>query len=81
MQSDRFSIARREAIWSLVLALLYFICWTLSAYLIPASYSLWGLPLWFVTSCMLFPLGFMVLVTLMARLLFTELELGDRDEN
>jgi uncharacterized membrane protein YhdT len=64
------SIARREAILSVALAVLYLGGWWLSAYAVPPTLMLGGWPLWFVLSCLFNPLLFIVLCVLMVRYCF-----------
>ncbi|MFQ2219207.1 MULTISPECIES: YhdT family protein [Aeromonas] len=72
---NRFALARREAVFCLLLTLLYFFAWYGTAYFIPPQLELWGLPLWFLLSCMLMPLLFILLCTLMVNRLFVEIPL------
>ncbi|WP_042012208.1 YhdT family protein [Aeromonas fluvialis] len=72
---NRFALARREAVFCLLLTLLYFFAWYGAAYFIPSQLELWGLPLWFLLSCMVMPLLFIVLCVLMVNRLFIEIPL------
>ena len=72
---NRFTLARREAAFCLLLTLLYFFAWYGTAYFIPLQLELWGLPLWFLLSCMVMPLLFILLCTLMVNRLFVEIPL------
>lgn len=71
----RFAIARQEARYCVVLTLLYFCAWYGCAYFIPASTMAWGIPLWFLTSCMIMPLLFIGLCAMMIKWLFTPITL------
>ncbi|MCS3454790.1 YhdT family protein [Aeromonas rivuli] len=72
---SRFNLARREATLCLLLTLLYFVAWYGCAYFIPETLQYWGMPLWFLLSCMLMPLLFMVLCAVMVNWLFIEIPL------
>lgn len=73
-------IARREAVLSVTLALLYLAGWAATAYLVPPGLTLAGWPLWFVLSCLFNPLLFVLLCILMVRRGFRTVELGERHE-
>lgn len=68
-------IARREALFSVVLAVFYMLGWTLSAYAVPAHIMLGGWPLWFVLSCVFNPLLFIGLCTFMVQRCFKAVSL------
>lgn len=72
---NRFALARREAAFCLLLTLFYFFAWYYTAYFIPLQLELWGLPLWFLLSCMVMPLLFILLCALMVNRLFVEIPL------
>ncbi|MGL5303376.1 MAG: YhdT family protein [Aeromonas sp.] len=72
---NHFALARREAALCLLLTLLYFFAWYGTAYFTPVQLELWGLPLWFLLSCMVMPLLFIVLCALMVNWLFIEIPL------
>ncbi|MGL4715820.1 MAG: YhdT family protein [Aeromonas sp.] len=72
---NRFALARREAAFCLLLTLLYFFAWYGTAYFTPLHLELWGLPLWFLLSCMVMPLLFIVLCALMVTRLFVVIPL------
>ncbi|MFB9134569.1 YhdT family protein [Vibrio olivae] len=76
--------AHREAIWATVLALGYFVWWYLSAYQFSAPVEdtslptlYWGMPLWFLLSCIIGPVLFTVLCGLMVKYLYRDLPLDD----
>jgi uncharacterized membrane protein YhdT len=78
-----FSIAQREAIYSVILALLYFAWWFCFAYQEGSGpveeYSyIAGFPAWFFMSCIAGFAVFSILAFLMVKLLFREVPL---DEN
>ena len=85
--SDRYQQAYREARWAVYLALAYFVWWYASAYLIfpnlpketlPELY--WGLPLWFLFSCVIGPLIFTVLCALMVRYIYQDMLFSTEEE-
>ena len=69
------SIARREALLSVLLALLYLAAWATCAWLVPPALTLAGWPLWFLLSCLFNPLLFIVLCALMVRWCFKTVNL------
>lgn len=69
------TVARREALLSLGLAVLYMLGWWLSAYAVPANLMWHGWPLWFVLSCVFNPLLFIGLCAVMVRRYFKNLPL------
>ncbi|ATG73128.1 hypothetical protein CGX12_03995 [Zobellella denitrificans] len=75
------SVARREALLSVLLALLYLAGWAATAYLVPPGLTLAGWPLWFVLSCLFNPLLFVLLCALMVRVCFRPVALGDHHES
>ena len=64
------TIARREALLSLGLALLYMLAWYGCAYAVPADITWHGWPLWFLLSCLFNPLLFVGLCALMIKRYF-----------
>ncbi|GAA3537220.1 DUF997 family protein [Zobellella aerophila] len=79
--TDIFTIARCEARLSVALACLYLLCWSVSAYLIPADARWAGWPLWFLLSCVFNPIAFILLCALMIWRYFTPVALGAQDES
>lgn len=80
LQDPRFAVAHREALYALVLALLYFVWWYLSAYgpgsLPVEEYSyIAGFPAWFFLSCIAGFVVFSILAFLMVALLFRDMPL------
>ncbi|MDF2786329.1 MAG: hypothetical protein K0S95_2864 [Pantoea eucrina] len=73
----RFLQANREARWSLGLSLAYLLVWALSAWLGGTQSGISGLPRWFELSCIFAPLLFIVLCTLMVRVIFRDMSLED----
>jgi len=72
---NRFKQANKEALWALALTILYVICWLMSAYLPGNQPFLFGLPCWFVLSCLLTPTLFIGLCIVMIKRFFKEISL------
>lgn len=77
---DRFIQSNREAWWSIALSVGYFVLWYSSAYGLGsgsvADYSyIWGLPSWFVLSCIFSAPLFCLGTALVIRWAFVELPL------
>lgn len=73
------TIAHREAILSVSLALLYMLGWWLCAYTVPATIIWHGWPLWFLLSCLFNPLLFVGLCAFMVNRYFKVVTLdGDQ---
>ncbi len=83
MQVEKiYKQANREAIWAVMLALGYFVWWYMTAYgfapapddtSMPTLY--WGLPLWFLLSCVIGPIIFTILCALMVKLIYRNVSL------
>ncbi len=76
--------AHREALWAIALALGYFTWWYLSAYQFSAPMEdtrmptlYFGMPLWFLLSCVIGPILFTVLCALMVKYLYRDIPLDD----
>ncbi|NAW69300.1 DUF997 family protein [Vibrio sp. V27_P1S3P104] len=74
--------AHREALTAIVLALCYLLWWYISAYgfsapqqdtTMPTLY--WGLPLWFLLSCIIGPILFTVLCAAMVKIFYRDIPL------
>jgi uncharacterized membrane protein YhdT len=79
-RSSVLSVARREALFSISLAFLYFAWWYITAYGLGSrpvdEYTyIAGFPAWFFLSCIAGFLVFSVLAFLMVKLFFTEIDL------
>lgn len=81
---ERFVQADKEAKWAFLLTIAYFIWWYSTAYglapkinadvsALPDLY--FGLPLWFLLSCILGPIVFTVLCALMVKYLYQDMDL------
>lgn len=75
----RFLQSNREARWALFLTLAYLIGWLVTAYLPDSTQGITGLPLWFEWSCLILPILFIILCTLMIKLVFKDMSLEDSD--
>ncbi|SJN59173.1 hypothetical protein VR7878_03267 [Vibrio ruber DSM 16370] len=82
-QTESYRQAHREALWAIALALGYFIWWYATAYgfsLPPESQTLpelyWGMPLWFVLSCIVGPVLFTLLCGLMVKCVYRNVPLS-----
>ncbi|MGV3345324.1 YhdT family protein [Enterobacteriaceae bacterium LUAb1] len=76
----RFIQAHREARWSFALAVAYLITWGVSAWLGGNTPGITGLPRWFEISCLLTPLFFIGLCTLMICTIFRDISLEEPKE-
>ncbi|MCX8657029.1 DUF997 family protein [Gilliamella sp. B2894] len=71
----RYKQANKEAKLSLLLTILYLIGWMVCAYCVSDSIGFLGLPLWFELSCMMVPLGFILLCWIIVKFLFKNISL------
>ncbi|WP_427981552.1 YhdT family protein [Agarivorans sp.] len=87
-QPAYYQQANREAAMALLLALAYFVWWYCSAYglappmeqqTLPELY--WGLPLWFLMSCVVGPIIFTVLCALMVKYYYQDLPLDPEEHH
>ncbi|CAK9883648.1 MAG: putative membrane protein YhdT [Candidatus Erwinia impunctatus] len=76
----RFIQAHREARWSFWLAVTYLLFWGVLPWLPTSKSGITGLPLWFEVSCLLLPLLFILLCSLMIKKIFRDIPLEDNDE-
>lgn len=86
---SRYQQANKEAILAILLSLGYFVWWYLSAYGItpeqvtpeslPTLY--FGLPLWFLLSCIIGPIIFSILCFLMVKLFYKDISLDVTEED
>jgi len=79
---------KREALWAVLLALGYFVWWYCGAYVFSAPQDelqlpqlYWGMPLWFVLSCVLGPILFTVLCALMVKYLYKDIPLDQYNDD
>lgn len=71
----------REAKWALGLSLLYLIAWIGFAYFFPVKLGLLGFPIWFELSCIFLPLVFTLLVHIVIKVVYKNIDLeGNHDE-
>ncbi|PJE78037.1 putative membrane protein YhdT [invertebrate metagenome] len=80
--SDCYKQAHREARWALGLAFAYFIWWYVSAYGFSPSASAhqlptlyFGFPLWFLLSCIMGPIVFIIFCSLMVCFIYKDIPL------
>ena len=85
--SSRYRQAHKEAKWAIALALAYFAWWYGFAYgLAPEGIEqtpptlYFGLPLWFLLSCVIGPLLFTLLCALMVKFLYKDMPLNIEEE-
>lgn len=76
----RYKQAHKEALWALGLALAYMLWWYASAYgLAPEATAplklYFGLPLWFLMSCIVGPVIFILLSLAMVKFIFKPISL------
>ncbi|UJF19160.1 YhdT family protein [Vibrio sp. SS-MA-C1-2] len=76
----RYRQANKEALWSVALAVGYFVWWYASAYgLAPAAGDpltlYWGVPLWFLMACIIGPIVFILLSIAMVKFIFKDMSL------
>ena len=84
-RSSVLNVARREALFSILLAFLYFAWWYITAYGLGSGpvddYTyIAGFPAWFFLSCIAGFFVFSVLSFLMVKLFFTEIDLDPEVE-
>ena len=71
----RYKQANKEAKLSLLLTLIYFAAWIISAYTVKDQTGFIGLPLWFELSCIMVPLGFILLCYIVVKKQFKNIPL------
>ncbi|KUI99683.1 hypothetical protein VRK_11290 [Vibrio sp. MEBiC08052] len=87
-QTKPYRQAHREALWAIALALGYFIWWYATAYGFsppPESQALpelyWGMPLWFLLSCVVGPVLFTLLCGLMVKYVYRNFSLSTAEDS
>lgn len=85
--NSRYHQADKEAKWAILLAFGYFVWWYSTAYgLAPqtADHSLptlyFGLPLWFLLSCVIGPILFTFLCAMMVKFLYQDMPLDIKQD-
>lgn len=74
----KYKQIHREVIWTFWLTLFYVVGWGGFAYYSPTGRGWLGFPLWFELACVYLPLVFILLVALVIKLYFQEIDLeGD----
>ena len=71
----RYQQATREARWALWLTIFYLVGWCVSAYLTPKMTGLLGFPLWFELSCIYLPILFIVLIYVVIKRIYRDIDL------
>lgn len=67
----------REAQWALGLSILYLIAWVGFAYFFPVELGLLGFPIWFELSCIFLPLVFTLLVHIVIKVVYQDIDLEE----
>lgn len=67
----------REVRWALWLTLFYILGWAGCAYFLPTQRGVLGFPLWFEFSCVFVPLLFILLISIVIKVAFKEIDLED----
>ena len=70
----------REARWAFILSLIYLLGWVVFAYFSPKGKGVFGFPIWFELSCLFLPLIFTLLVYLVVKNIYQEIDLEQSDE-
>ncbi|CAM3857184.1 hypothetical protein VA7868_01938 [Vibrio aerogenes CECT 7868] len=85
-RTEIYHQSQKEACWALVLSILYFIWWYVSAYgFAPAPGDqqlpqlILGLPVWFLLSCIIGPALFTLLCFLMVKFFYRDVPLDIQD--
>lgn len=70
----------REARWAWWLSLVYLAGWVILAYFTPATQGIFGFPLWFELSCIFLPLGFTLLIVVVIKMVYRDVNLEDGND-
>lgn len=70
----------REARWAWWLSLVYLAGWVILAYFTPATRGILGFPLWFELSCIFLPLGFTLLIVVVIKMVYRDVNLEDGND-
>ncbi|QIM62479.1 hypothetical protein A1D29_03730 [Pasteurellaceae bacterium Orientalotternb1] len=68
----------REVRWSLWLTLFYLTGWVGFAYFSPTGRGLLGFPIWFELACIYLPILFVLLTTIVIKMVYQEIDLEDK---
>ncbi|OCG36928.1 YhdT family protein [Gilliamella sp. Bim1-2] len=71
----RYKQANKEAKLSLLLTFIYLLGWIVCAYCINDKIGFLGLPLWFELSCIMMPIGFILLCWVVVKFQFKNFSL------
>lgn len=69
----------KEVRWALWLTVLYIIGWAGFAYLLPDNRGLLGFPIWFELACVYLPCLFTLLIAIVVKLVFKEIDLESKE--
>lgn len=69
----------REVRWAIWLAVFYILGWTGGAYLFSSQRGILGFPLWFEIACIFVPLLFVVLISIVVKTVFKNIELESEE--
>lgn len=72
---------RKEALWALLLTLIYLIGWMIFAYFMPQGRGWIGFPIWFEWSCIYFPLVFVGIAWFTIKKIYKNVPLEQQKEN
>lgn len=75
----RYLQANKEAKLSLYITVIYLILWVAFAYLFGNNVGIFGFPVWFELSCMLTPIGFVLICYLIVKWQFSNIPLDNAD--
>lgn len=86
MQGFSFGVKRmnhlqiaREVRWAVWLTLFYILGWAGCAYFLPNQAGVLGFPLWFEIACIFVPLLFVVLISIVVKTVFKNIELESQE--
>lgn len=65
----------REAQWALGLSIIYLIAWIGFGYFFPVKLGILGFPIWFELSCIFLPLVFTLLVHIVIKVVYQDIDL------
>lgn len=71
----------KEVRWALSLTLFYILGWIGFAYFSPTGRGILGFPIWFELSCIYLPLLFILVIAMVIKYCFKEIDLEGKDES
>lgn len=69
----------KEVRWALWLTLFYILGWAVSAYFLPTQRGIFGFPIWFEAACIFVPVIFIVLISLVVKHCFKDIDLEKQE--